>query len=115
MVTRIAGLWLMWLPAAAAMAGGSTEFSSGATQTVMIELFTSEGCNSCPPAEEALNRYVRHPQLWKRYIPLALHVDYWDRLGWKDTFGSPENTERQWRYARALGERHLSTAGAAPR
>ncbi len=63
----------------------------------VIELYTSEGCNSCPPADRWLSRM---PLDTARWVPLALHVDYWDGLGWKDTFGRAAFTERQ----RALGD-----------
>jgi hypothetical protein len=65
-------------------------------------LFTSEGCSSCPPADELLIRMQKdHGQ---RIIPLSFHVDYWDYIGWKDPFASREFTQRQERYNRALGE-----------
>lgn len=80
------------------MAAG-LHFASGDRQTVMIELYTSEGCSSCPPAEAYLNDYRNNPDLWKRYVPLAFHVDYWDDLGWKDRFSRREYSERQRRYA----------------
>ncbi len=70
----------------------------GQTPTV-IELFTSQGCSSCPPAEARLNAYVRDSQLWNRYIPLAFHVDYWDYLGWKDRLADPAYSARQRAYA----------------
>lgn len=76
-------------------------FESGANQNSMIELYTSEGCNSCPPAEAYLNRYRDNPELWTRYIPLAFHVDYWDHLGWKDRFSKREFSNRQRKYANA--------------
>ena len=75
---------------------------SGPQQTLMIELYTSEGCNSCPPAERFLNRFVDNKQLWQTYIPLAFHVDYWDYLGWHDKFATPANTQRQQRYGKVL-------------
>ncbi|MGW8246514.1 MAG: DUF1223 domain-containing protein [Acidiferrobacterales bacterium] len=75
------------------------EFNSGDTQTVMVELYTSEGCSSCPPAEKFLNQFAQNNQLWKRYIPLALHVGYWDYLGWRDRFARPEHAQRQRAYA----------------
>ena len=75
-------------------------FNSGVTQTVMVELYTSEGCSSCPPAEQFLNQFAKDDQLWNRYIPLALHVGYWDYLGWKDRFAKPEHASRQRAYAR---------------
>ncbi len=74
-------------------------FQSGPTQTSLIELYTSEGCSSCPPAEAWLSRLKDNPGLWKNFVPLAFHVDYWDRLGWRDRFSSKQWTERQSRYA----------------
>ena len=76
-------------------------FESSPNRNSVIELYTSEGCNSCPPAEAHLNKYRNNPQLWKRYIPLAFHVDYWDYLGWKDRFSKREFSDRQRQYARA--------------
>ncbi|PMJ76880.1 DUF1223 domain-containing protein [Vibrio splendidus] len=54
----------------------------------VIELFTSEGCSSCPPADTYLSTFADHPKLWTEVIPLAYHVDYWDYLGWGDKFAS---------------------------
>ena len=76
------------------------EFNSGPARTIMIELYTSEGCSSCPPAERYLNGMADNKKLWKRYVPLALHVDYWDYLGWPDRFAKPEHARRQRAYAR---------------
>lgn len=69
---------------------------SPAHTIAVIELYTSEGCNSCPPADRWLSRTPLDTQRW---IPLALHVDYWDSPGWKDTYGRAAFSERQ----RALG------------
>ncbi len=68
---------------------------------VLVELFTSEGCSSCPPADAWLSRLKSNPELWKSYVPVAYHVDYWNRLGWTDRFSSAEFTARQHRYAAA--------------
>lgn len=72
----------------------------------VVELFTSQGCNSCPGAEAVLrdlSAYARESGL--RIFPIEWHVDYWDRLGWPDPFGAPEHSQRQRSYARALGQR----------
>ncbi|WP_322892682.1 MULTISPECIES: DUF1223 domain-containing protein [unclassified Yoonia] len=64
---------------------------------VVVELFTSQGCSACPPADEILRELAARDDV----IALALHVDYWDYIGWVDVFGSAENTARQQAYARA--------------
>jgi hypothetical protein len=75
------------------------QFQSGATQTPLLELYTSEGCSSCPPAEEWLSRFKDSPKLWKDFVLVAFHVDYWDYLGWKDSFAAKGYSERQRDYA----------------
>ncbi len=87
----------------------AVQFVSGPTQTVMLELYTSEGCSSCPPAEAYLNGYTQHPELWTRYIPLAFHVDYWDAIGWKDRYADPAYTARQHSYATHKAKRTVYT------
>jgi hypothetical protein len=76
-----------------------TRLESGPQQTALVELYTSEGCSSCPPAEAWMSRLKGDPGLWIKFVPIAFHVDYWDRLGWRDRFSSREWTERQGRYA----------------
>lgn len=71
------------------------EFSSGKKQNTLIELFTSQGCNSCPPADDWLNNFKDNPKLFKEIIPMAFHVDYWDDLGWKDSFSKKDHSDRQ--------------------
>jgi hypothetical protein len=71
----------------------------------VIELFTSQGCSSCPPADRLLGEYADR----KDVLALSFNVDYWDYLGWKDTLASPDNTERQRDYARARGDGQVYT------
>lgn len=78
---------------------------SQAENPVVVELFTSQGCSSCPPADRLLAQLVTHDYV----IALALHVDYWDYLGWKDPFASPAFSARQRRYARVWHERSVYT------
>jgi hypothetical protein len=77
---------------------------------LVIELFTSQGCSSCPPAEQLLTRLAHEGELaGRRLAPLAFHVDYWNDLGWADPFSVPAWTERQRAYASALGDRRVYT------
>jgi len=84
---------------AAAVATGIAPAGRATTKTVVLELFTSQGCSSCPPADALLGQLAKRPDV----IALAWHVDYWDRLGWHDPFASREATARQRTYARRLG------------
>jgi hypothetical protein len=72
---------------------------------VVVELYTSQGCSSCPPADDFLATLAMDPSI----LPLSLHVDYWDYIGWADKFASPKFTERQKSYARAAGTRSIYT------
>ncbi|MGH6914086.1 MAG: DUF1223 domain-containing protein [Geminicoccales bacterium] len=71
----------------------------------MVELVTSQGCNSCPPADRLLGELAGRDDV----LPLSFHVTYWDRLGWPDTFGLEDSTRRQELYADWLGERRVYT------
>jgi len=75
-------------------------FSSGENKVMLVELFTSEGCSSCPPAEKWLNSLKDDPRLWKQFVPVAFHVDYWDYIGWKDPFANRDYGLRQKTYQR---------------
>jgi len=75
------------------------------TPVVIVELFTSEGCSSCPAADALLGELRQLPGV----IALAYHVDYWDYLGWKDTLASPQNSQRQYDYARSRGDMDVYT------
>src|SRR5690606_27524582 len=74
----------------------------------VVELFTCQGCNSCPPADEFFAELAANPDL----VALSYHVDYWDYLGWRDTLSRKENTERQYDYMRAFGGRSVYTPQA---
>ena len=78
---------------------------SGPTVTPVVELYTSEGCNSCPPADRWLSRFAPEADT----VALAFHVDYWDRLGWKDRFASAAHTARQGQQQAANGARFSYT------
>jgi hypothetical protein len=86
-------------------------FASGENRTHLIELFTSEGCSSCPPAEDWLNGLRGASGLWRDFVPVAFHVDYWDRLGWADRLATREFTARQYAYAERWGADTVYTPG----
>ena len=88
------GIWM-------ALAGMVTAQSG----PVVVELYTSQGCSSCPPADEFLGKLAKRDDV----IALSLHVDYWDYIGWKDIFADPQYTNRQQAYARAAGKRMVYT------
>ena len=93
------------LMAAANPAVDSPEDGDLLTQAPVIEFFTSQGCASCPPADVRFGEIARG----KEVIALALHVDYWDYIGWADAFARPEFTKRQKSYARAAGSKVIYT------
>jgi hypothetical protein len=86
-------------------------FVSGSSQVHLIELYTSEGCSSCPPADRWLGGLQSDPLLWSRVVPMAFHVDYWDYLGWQDDYARPAFSQRQQRYARLLQAPTVYTPG----
>ena len=98
-------LTLLVLTAAQAQAAGTCSARSGPGTTPVVELYTSEGCNSCPPADQWLSRLKADPGV----VALAFHVDYWDRLGWKDRFASSAYTQRQAQSQRSSGARFSYT------
>src|SRR5450432_272324 len=92
---------------------GERKFQSDGAQATLVELFTSEGCSSCPPAEASLSRLKDDPSLWKSIVPVAWHVDYWNSLSWRDRFSSARYTERQRGYATKRGSNSIYTPAFA--
>jgi hypothetical protein len=91
-----------WSPAA-------ERYSTGPERAVLIELFTSEGCSSCPPADRWLAGLRDKPGLWTSFVPIEFHVNYWDGLGWKDRLSSADFTAREYAYASAWGRSNVAT------
>jgi len=82
----------------AVRAAEALHFDSGPRQLTLVELYTSQGCSSCPPAERWISKLKADPRLWRSIIPVAFHVDYWDYLGWHDTLADASYSQRQRRY-----------------
>lgn len=100
---------LMALAGALVFAAPDTGSAQEFTQPKgVVELFTSQGCRSCPPADRAFEQLVRQGEV----VALSYHVDYWNYLGWADTLASPENTERQYAYAKSFGRSGVYTPQA---
>ncbi len=97
------------LAVAAPTAAAACRADTGAARNVLLELYTSEGCDSCPPADRRLSSYKDAGEYSKRLVPLAFHVDYWDRLGWTDRYASPQYTRRQHQMAASARSRSVYT------
>lgn len=85
--------------------------TSGPARAALLELYTSEGCSSCPPAEGWFSRLAADARLWNDVVPVAFHVDYWDHLGWTDVFANADFSERQRDYAAAWKSDRVYTPG----
>ncbi len=92
---------LALMGACAAQPGGAADMN----QPTVVELYQSQGCSSCPPADAVLNALADRPDV----LALNFAVTYWDQLGWKDTFASPAFTQRQWDYAHSAGRSYVAT------
>ena len=93
------------LLAAAILLGAGPVIAADAAHPVVVELFQSQGCSSCPPANANVNKLAQRPDV----LALSFAVTYWDQLGWKDGFATPANTQRQWDYAKGLGHSQVWT------
>ena len=101
--------WFLYPLAALALPGavlGACGVRSGPNTAALVELYTSEGCSSCPPADEQLRRLHEALGADARFVPLSLHVGYWDYIGWKDPYAQPGFAQRQ-RWMTQAGGRHL--------
>lgn len=97
--------WFAFLLVAALATGALSPPAAAQRSGTVVELFTSQGCSSCPPADAFIGELAKR----KDVIALSFHVDYWNYLGWKDRFATPETTARQRAYGRALGMRYVYT------
>ncbi|MBL8698095.1 MAG: DUF1223 domain-containing protein [Alphaproteobacteria bacterium] len=104
---RLAALWLVAGSAGFGLFGPMPFGAAAADERagVVVELYTSQGCSSCPAADQFLAELAKRDDI----VPLAFHVDYWDHLGWKDPYARPENAKRQRAYVAALGARFVYT------
>ena len=107
---RLKPCWIAWLPVLAGVdlataAPAACQAQSAAVAPTLVELYTSEGCSSCPPADRWLSTLKGRPDV----LALAFHVTVWDRLGWPDRFATPEATARQHELARLAGRSQVYT------
>ena len=86
-------------------------FESGPSRVPLVELYTSEGCSSCPPADRWLSTLVDDPGLFETFVPVGFHVDYWNYIGWEDRFARRAFSDRQRRYIRQGAARAVYTPG----
>ncbi|MBD3646291.1 MAG: DUF1223 domain-containing protein, partial [Pseudomonadales bacterium] len=101
-MSNIITLYTLCLLSISASADAVRTFVSPPSKVILVEVYTSEGCSSCPPADAWLSRFKARTDLWQGVVPLGFHVDYWDYLGWGDRFAKAEFSDRQ-RAHRATG------------
>ncbi len=106
-MTRMKSIFAALAVSACSLAAGPALAGDTAIRGV-VELFTSQGCSSCPPADKVLSALAERDDV----VALGYHVDYWDYLGWKDSLGSPDNTARQYAYRQSLGSSSVYTPQA---
>jgi hypothetical protein len=95
----------LFLAALMLVAGLGLSGARAQQSPTVVELFTSQGCSSCPPADVFLGELAQRDDI----IALSYHIDYWDYIGWKDTFATPDTTARQRAYGRTLSQRYVYT------
>ena len=112
-VHRMRAISILAVVAALAMMSGQSHAACTATSPAhtlaLTELYTSEGCDSCPPADKWMSGLAARGLGPDKVVPLALHVDYWDYIGWKDVFAQPQFTERQRMLSRLSGSTFVYT------
>lgn len=86
-----------------------TKWESGTAKVPLIELYSSEGCSSCPPAEKWMAELIKNPDHFVKFTPINFHVDYWNQLGWIDRFSKAQFTDRQKQYADIWGTGRIYT------
>ena len=96
---------LLALAAGAVAAGAAGRVKADTVRPAIVELFTSQGCSSCPPADA----FMAEVRAMKDVVALTYNVDYWDYRGWRDTLAAPENSKRQYKYAKARGDMDVYT------
>lgn len=104
-------VWMLLSCLLTSLSTSAQTFESGEKAVPLIELYTSQGCSSCPPADRWLSTLGQSEHLWSTFVPLAFHVDYWDYIGWKDPFARHEFSQRQRRYAKENNEATVYTPG----
>lgn len=98
-------------PIALASSESGLRFESGEKPVQLLELYTSQGCSSCPPAERWLSQWQQHKRLWHDLIPVAFHVDYWDWIGWQDPYATADHSLRQRNYKQQRAIKSVYTPG----
>lgn len=101
----------VWFSLIAYVQAEPQTFTSPDSRVNIVELYTSEGCSSCPPADKWLSKFKNDERLWKEFIPVAFHVDYWNYIGWADRFALPQYAQRQRSYAAGANLSTVYTPG----
>src|SRR4051794_12118669 len=102
--------WMLTMCVAASLLSSASRADEPTTAPVLVQLFTSEGCSSCPPADQLLSEFLGNsPVDGVTVVPMSLHVDYWNHLGWADAYSSRQFSDYQQRYRDAMGATQIYT------